>query len=61
MPKSLVLDEKTKRDLNTFLRAHGYNFPLGDWLGQFNGLLEKLDNDEGTGDTDYKATLGTDE
>lgn len=60
MPKSDVLDAKTKRDLNTLCRAHGYNFPLGDWIGKIDALFTKLDSDSGVADTDYDATLGND-
>jgi len=60
MPKSSVLDEKTKRDLNNLCRAHGYNFPLGDWIGKVDLLLAKLDSDAGVSDVDYDSTLGND-
>lgn len=60
MAKSLILDEKAKRDLNNFCRAHGLNFPLGDWIGAISGLLAKLDADSGVTDTDYEETLDID-
>lgn len=60
MAKYLVLDEKAKRDLNRMCRTLGYNFPLGDWLNQFNDVLAKLDSDTGVADIDYESTHKTD-
>jgi len=42
------------KDLNRMSKMLGFNFNLGDYFGQFNDLLDKLDNDTGVTDTDYK-------
>lgn len=52
--KSIVLDERTKKNLNKMCQAQGYNFPLGDWIDAVNDILEKLDSDGGVADTDYE-------
>ena len=60
MPKSSILDDRTKKGLNEMCRRHGYNFPLGDWILKIDALAEKLDSDSGVSDTDYDATIGVD-
>ena len=60
MPKSSILDARTKKGLNELCKRHGYNFPLGDWIEKIDALAEKLDADAGVSDTDYDDTIGND-
>jgi len=61
MAKYIVLDDRAKRDLNKMCKTLGYNFPLGDWLGQIDAILDKLDGDAGVSQRDFDDTLGIDD